>query len=143
MSANTFGNGAFSSVRQPTRRAAAPPAAPGAYVPPALRKAAEPTFDMMFPALGGKVIPRKPASVGPSLLQVVSECPSVAETEAPPTEDIELPMCLPPVGSYLKRVAERAAHTEKARALNESRLLRESSSFVRSMMTAYPDPFTT
>jgi len=141
MSTPTFGNGAFSSVRQPTRRAAAPPAAPGAYVPPALRKATEPTFDMMFPALGGKVIPRKPASVGPSLLQVVSECPPVAE--APPTEDIEPPMRLPPVGSYLKRVAERTARTEQARADNERRLLRESSSFVRTMMMAYPDALTT
>ena len=76
---NAFGNGVFGSSRPKasaiasTNMSGRPPVAPKGYVPPAMR---QPTFDEMYPALGGKAAPVVKKTVlvedtRPSLLKVL------------------------------------------------------------------------
>jgi hypothetical protein len=147
-----FGNGAFGSSRPTTSRTTAaptmsgrPPVAPRGYVPPAMR---QPTFEEMYPALGGaKAVPvvKKTALVEdsrPSLLKVVSdraeadaiEAEIIAQREkrlAAETETRDA-FGLPPFSRYYAARDKRLAREKRERDNKELAMLCEHSSLFRS-----------
>jgi len=147
-----FGNGAFGSSRPTTSRIGSaaptmsgrPPVAPRGYVPPALR---QPTFEEMYPALGGATAPVVKKTVlvedaRPSLLNVArarADADAIeAEIEAQRQKRLALKveenygMVIPPAGRYLRAVAARKAREEQQRHNQEVALLCEHSSLFRS-----------
>jgi hypothetical protein len=148
---NAFGNGAFGSSRPSTSRitgtatmSGRPPVAPKGYVPPAMR---QPTFDEMYPALGGKAVPVVKKTVlvedtRPSLLKVVSDRVETDAIEAEIAAQREKRLALqvetddafglPSFSRYYAVRAQRLAREERERYNKEMSLLCEHSSLFRS-----------
>jgi len=158
-----FGNGAFGSSRPTTSRITAsttmsgrPPVAPKGYVPPAMR---QPTFDEMYPALGGaKAVPVVKKTVlvedaRPSLLKVVSDRAEADAIEAEITAQREKRQALqvetddafglPPFSRYYAARDKRLAREKRERENKEMAVLCEHSSLFRSYFAnrAAPQPY--
>lgn len=145
---NAFGNGVFGSSRPKVSAIASsnmsgrPPVAPKGYVPPAMR---QPTFDEMYPALGGAPVVKKTVLVEdtrPSLLKVVSDRAEADAIEAEITAQREKRQALqvetdeafglPPFARYYAARDKRLAREERERYNKEMGLLCEHSSLFRS-----------
>ena len=149
---NAFGNGVFGSSRPKasaiasTNMSGRPPVAPKGYVPPAMR---QPTFDEMYPALGGKAAPVVKKTVlvedtRSSLLKVVSDRAEAdaieAEIEAQREKRQALQVetddafGLPPFARYYAARDKRLAREARERYNKEMGLLCEHSSLFRTYM---------